>query len=521
MNKTLTCCTLLLLGILWFSGCRPPESGDRDTRPNILFVISDDQSYPHASAYGSTVVSTPAFDRVAERGVLFTQAFVAAPQCSPSRAAILTGRPIWQLEEAGTHSSYFPSKFPVFTQVLENSGYAVGYTGKAWGPGNWQDAGWSQNPVGRAFNDIRFDSLPARFLSRIDYASNFEAFLKTRDESQPFFFWFGSQEPHRDYEQGAGSRDRDVSAVEVPAFLPDHDTVRSDLLDYAFELAWYDQQLGKMLSLLERTGELENTLIIITADNGMAFPYAKANLQEYGIHVPLAICGPGIRGGRTVHDLVSLIDLAPTILDVSRVGTMEGMTGRSLASILTGNASGVADPSRRYILSGRERHTHARPDNYGYPARALRTAEYLYIRNFKPDRWPMGDPPPAVPLEDPEAAPVVQGYEDIDDSPTKRLLITGRAHWPQLFDLAVGMRQAEQLYDIRNDPGCLVDLASDSTYADVLRELRDTLEHQLVLQGDPRVLGSGDVFETYPRFGRMRAFPGFRKRGAYNRPPDL
>ena len=125
---------------------KPPE------RPNILFVISDDQSWPYASAYGTGWVKTPGFDRVAARGILFNNAFVTSPGSSPSRASILTGRYPWQIEEAGTHASSFPRKYRVFTQILEENSYHVGFTGKPWGPGDWEISGWKQNPVGKEYN---------------------------------------------------------------------------------------------------------------------------------------------------------------------------------------------------------------------------------------------------------------------------------------------------------------------------------------------------------------------------------
>jgi uncharacterized sulfatase len=192
----------------------------RQRRPNILFAIADDHSFPHASAYGSRMFRTPSFDRVASSGVLFYNAFVAAPQCSPSRAAILTGKNIWQLEEAGTHSSYFPTKFPVFTDALEAVGYHIGYTGKAWDPGNWKDAGRTRNPVGPEYNSKRFQTLPTKGISPIDYAANFEDFLARKSSDQPFFFWYGAHEPHRMYEKGSGQRAGwETVDAEIPAFL--------------------------------------------------------------------------------------------------------------------------------------------------------------------------------------------------------------------------------------------------------------------------------------------------------------
>src|SRR5690606_21892938 len=136
----------------------------------------------------------------------------------------------------------------------------------------------------------------------------------------------------------------------VPSFLPDRDTVRTDFLDYALEVAWFDQQLEKMLSVLERLGELDNTIIVITADNGMAFPNAKASLREYGVHVPLAICGPGIVGNRKVDNLTSLIDLAPTILEWANVEPMSEMQGKSLVPLLSGYEY---QDTAAYVLAGR------------------------------------------------------------------------------------------------------------------------------------------------------------------------
>lgn len=489
-------------------------------RPNFLFAIADDQSYPHASAYGAPGIQTPTFDRLARHGVLFHNAFAAAPQCSPSRSAILTGRNIWELKEAGTHGSLFPREFPVFTRRLEEAGYHVGYTGKAWAPGNWEAGGWKRNPVGTEYNWHELADWPTPEISDNDYARNFRGFLEDRDADQPFFFWYGAKEPHREYAHGSGARSgKNVDAAKVPPFLPDHAIVRNDFLDYALEIEWFDRHLGRMLEILEEAGELENTVVVVTSDNGMPFPYAKANLQEFGTHVPLVIAGGAFfSGNRKTDALVSLIDLAPTFLELAGVRPMKGMTGQSLVSLLTGD-----DWQRDYVLTGRERHTHARPDNVGYPARALRTKEFLYVWNIKPERWPAGNPPPGgtdesmiLAANPKDFKPIGLGYADIDDSPTKAFMIEERLDFPDLFFLGFGRRPEEQLYAIGKDPWCLHDLSRNPRYAPVLEAMRARLEKLLRDQEDPRVIGGGEVFESYPRFGRMRAFPGFKKRGAYN-----
>lgn len=483
---------------------------------HILFAIADDQSWPHASAYGTRPVRTPAFDRLASQGVLFTNAFAPAPQCSPCRAALLTGRNIWQLEEAGTHGSLFPKKFPVFTRILEEQGYHVGFTGKPWSPGNWEAAGWDRNPVGTEYNDRQLQP-PTSGISDIDYAENFRDFLAARPDKAPFFFWYGGKEPHRSYAYGSGAAGGvDPSAIAVPGFLPDTGVIRQDLADYYLEIEWFDAQLGKMLQILEEAGELDRTVVIVTADNGMPFPSAKANLFEAGTHVPLVVSGSERIQPAISDTLVSLIDIAPTVLDLAGLEMPHPIPAKSLLPHLRDGT-----PHRTEVLTGRERHTHARPDNLGYPARALRTAEYLYIWNLKPDRWPAGDPPPADLDGRADAAgtvfkALVEGYEDIDASPSKSLMLDGPDAWPDGFETGFAKRPEEQLYAIATDPFCLNNLAGQPDHAEVLSGMRETLRARLLEQEDPRLLGTGDIFESYPRFGSMRPFPGFKERGAYN-----
>jgi uncharacterized sulfatase len=514
--------TLLVSGMISCEG--NSSKTEVNSKPNILLAISDDQSWPYASAYGTKGIETPHFDQLAKAGVLFNNAFVAAPQCSPSRAAILTGKNIWQLEEAGTHASYFPVGHQVFTDLLEHSGYELGYTGKPWAPGNWVDAGWERNPVGPPFNQRTLEAVPAGGISRIDYAGNFMDFYRQKDDGKPFFFWYGCFEPHRSYEEGsgkkAGIKEEDAR---VPGFLPDQPVIRSDISDHALEIEWFDQHLGSMLEFLEEEGELENTVIIVTADNGMPFPAAKANLQELGTHVPLTICWPaGIPGDRVTDDLVSLIDLAPTLLDIAGVEERPEMSGRSLYGLLLGSDPESGYIPREYILTGRERHTHARPDNLGYPARAIRTADFLYVWNMEPERWPAGDPMPPGTINGQTPAGFKElwpGFHDVDDSPSKLFLLEQQNTFPASFDLAFAKRPEEQLYDIREDPACTINLSQEEAYVEIKEKLREILEAELRGQGDPRILGTGDIFESYPRISPMRLFPGFRQQGQYN--PDF
>ncbi|NOR76560.1 MAG: sulfatase-like hydrolase/transferase, partial [Draconibacterium sp.] len=262
------------------------QQKQEEAKPNILFIISDDQSFIHTSISGSNFINTPAFDKIASEGILFTNAIAASPGCSPSRAAILTGKYPWQIDEAGTHASSFPTKFKVFPDILEDAGYKVGFTGKGWAPGDYEVSGRKRNPAGDEYSKIQLIP-PYEFISTNDYSENFKEFYNKKNKNQPFYFWMGFNEPHRDFEKGSWKKEgKNIDDVDVPLFLPDVPEIRKDILDYAVEIEWFDKQVQKTLEFIEEKGELDNTIIVITSDNGMAFPRAKANCFEFGVHVP-------------------------------------------------------------------------------------------------------------------------------------------------------------------------------------------------------------------------------------------
>lgn len=481
--------------------------------PNILIAISDDQSWPHSSAYGSSLVDTPAFDRVAKEGVLFHNAFCASPGCSPSRAALLTGRHTWQIEHAGTHASFFPSRYETFPDRLENAGYFVGYTGKGWGPGDFKVSGRKRNPAGTAFNAKGSGK-------QSNYVASFAKFLEKRPEKTPFYFWFGSHDAHRGYKKGSGlAKGLKLEQADVPGFLPDAEEIRSDLLDYAFEVERFDDDVQAMLAMLEEQGDLDNTLVIVTSDNGMPFPRAKANCYEYGIHMPLAIRWPKrVPGGREVDDLVGFVDLTATIYEATGVAPPEelGISGKSLMNILASEKSGTVDPTRDAVYSARERHSSSRYHSLSYPQRCIRTSQYLYIRNFKPERWPAGTPQKYASakwssdgkLLVGQLGPAHGGYHDIDACPSLDFLIQHREHpeWGRFLGLSIDKRPEEELFDVKKDPDCLDNLADRPEFAEVRKQLSGRLMDYLKSTSDPRVIGNGDVWETYPRVSGLRWF---------------
>ncbi|QOV89189.1 sulfatase family protein [Humisphaera borealis] len=454
-------------------------------RPNVLFIIFDDFGWQHAGAYGCDWVKTPNLDRVAKEGVLFKNAFTSNPKCSPCRASILTGRNAWQNEELMCHNGIFPRKFAVYPELIEQAGYTVGLTGKGWGPGDFKSQGFTRNPAGPSFDAAKAANAPASGIGKIDYAANFDAFLKQRPAGKPFSFWMGFHEPHRAYEAGSGVRlGKKLEDIKVPAYLPDTPTVRSDLADYAIEVEYADAHIGRALKSLEEAGILDNTLVIVTSDHGMPFPYVKGQIHEDGFRLPLVMrWGKAIKPGRVVEDFINVRDLAPTYMELAGQKPHEQMSGRSLVGILKSDKSGWVE-NRDVMLVGKERHDIGRPDDMGYPVRAIRTKDFLYVHNFMPERWPVGNPE--------------TDFGNCDPSPSKELIKRIGGHF---FELCFGKRPADELYKLRDDPETVHNLAQDLAYRDQLEKLQYQMMTMLKAEKDPRALGNGRIFDGYKYTG--------------------
>jgi arylsulfatase A-like enzyme len=487
----LTGSTILILSMT-FNMCNQRVEAKR---PNILFCLADDASYPHFGAYGTDWIKTPAIDDIAANGIIFTNAYTPNAKCAPSRANILTGRNSWQLEAAANHWCNFPDKFKTYAEVLTENGYHVGYTAKGWAPGKVGSVnGKKRQLTGQPYNSKKLTP-PARYISENDYAANFKDFLKDRKEDQPFCFWYGSREPHRRYEYGAGvnKTDKRVENIDrVYTFWPDNEVVRTDMLDYAYEIEYFDQHLEKMLQLLEETGELDNTIVVVTADNGMPFPRIKGQEYEYSNHMPLAIMWKkGItHPGRIINDYISFIDFAPTFLEVAGIDPassgMQPIEGKELTDIFYSNKSGLVNPARNYVLIGKERHDVGRPNDAGYPMRGIVKKGFLYLKNYEPDRWPAGNP--------------VTGYLNCDGSPTKTeiLMMNRKEQNKSFWQLSFGRRPAEELYNIKEDPDCMINLATNEKFNQIKSQLKGQMEEMLRRQEDPRMFGNGHVFDAYP-----------------------
>lgn len=457
------------LGGAWGPAARGAE------RPHILLLLADNWSWPHAGALGDPTARTPTFDRIAGEGMLLTHAFCPVPSCSPTRSCLLTGQAAHQLAEAASLWSDFPRR-PVFTEALRDAGYQVGYEGKGWSPGRYLEHGWPHNPVGPEYQ-------------------SFDAFLAERDPARPFFYWLGNVDTalHRWRYEPEAWADIDPATVRVPPELPDLPEVRESLLAYYAAVGRMDRAMGAAVAALERAGLLDQTLIVYTSDNGWQMPRGLANCYDTGCRVPLAVrWGRNLRAGTRSEEFVSLTDLAPTLLELAGLTPPATMTGRSFADVLRGRPS--AAPPREHVFLERERHANVRRGNLSYPIRGVRTREFLYLRNLRPDRWPAGDPTVHFAVGD---------YGDVDNSRAK-LGILARAETPAIrpfYTWLFAKRPAEELYDLRTDPAQLVNVAGQGAYAADQARLAGMVDRWMRETGDPRIDPAYDAWDTYPYYG--------------------
>jgi len=520
-----------------------PVSAAGPKRPNLLFIFADDWGR-FASAYGkldgpgspNDVVKTPNFDRIAREGTLVRQAFVSAPSCTPCRSALLSGQHFWRTGRAAIlQGAVWDESIPTYPRLLAQAGYHMGKTGKVWSPGNPADIPYGRPVPGFQKAGMRFNSFSKfgtdqvksgdsidscrRTLLR-EVRGNFEDFLSKRPSQAPFGYWFGPTNVHRKWVKGSGKAlwgiDPDSLKGKLPPFLPDIPEMREDFADYLGEVQALDAYAGELLDALEKAGELDNTLVVMSGDHGPpGFPHGKCNLYDFGSRVALALRGPGVEKGKVSDTLVSLPDLAPTFLEMAGVKPPATMTANSLQSLGVINGSREIDRKtmpRDAVFIGRERHyPTARDGGLPYPQRAIRTKDHLYIINFRPDRWPLGDPRQlqgGTPTWDKLANNTGVTLSDEDAGPAKAWLVLNRdtAQGKPFFDHAYGKRPAEELYVLSDDPHQMRNRAGDKTLEGIRKNLRERLLKTLEKTGDPRVQENGKFFETPPLAGPVQGW---------------
>jgi len=482
-------------------------------KPNILLFLGDDWGR-NASCYRdparpglNDVINTPNIDRLAHEGVLFRDAFMNVSSCAPSRGSLATGCYFWRLGKSAFHRADPGWKkrtdpgmaLPGFGNLLKSQGYFLGSAGKTLNV-HWYPA-----------ERIQFDAEKARYTQWVSkrthraaaekevetmFRNSIEQMLAKRQDDKPFCHIIGPTGTHRPFSKGSGKSfwgiNPDDFIGKLPGFLPDVAEAREDMADTLGEVLATDIYIGWMVDELQKAGQLDNTLIVLTGDNGIGMPRAKAHVYDLGVRAPFIVYWPaGItKPGRVVDDFVSLVDLAPTFLDAAGTKPPSGMDGHSLLPLIESEKSGQVDSTRDFVVVGRERHRdNARSDRSPYPVRAIRTEDFLYVRNFKPERWPCGNP----------AESGFPGDPDPKGSGTISWLVAHKDD-PQvaaLFALHYGKRPAEELYDLHKDPDEIKNIASDPAYAEAKRVLSERLMKVLRESNDPRLT---DAFDRPPYY---------------------
>ncbi|WP_026063247.1 sulfatase family protein [Pedobacter arcticus] len=469
---------IFLAAILFMAACK---SEDKPDRPNILLLMSDNQSWNHVGVYGDDVVKTPNIDKIAAEGVRFTNAYCNSPSCTPARAAMLTGQDIWRIEEGANLWGILPTQFPIFTDLLEKAGYRVGFDGKGWGPGSYEANGRTRNPGG-------------------DKYANFADFIKNSKKGEPWSYWFNSLHPHRPYVVGSGEKAGiDLSKITVPKYLPDTKDVRIDIADYYAAIQTFDDEVGIIMQQLKETGELDNTIVIVVADNGWQMPRGLANLYDFGTRVPLIISWPkNFKTNAVTDELMTLADFAPTFLSIANAEIPKQMTGFNILPIVQKDAP--KHQERDFVVLARERHAFVRQQGLGYPGRAIRTKDFLYIKNYEASRWPAGDPPLYGDVD-----PYMLNYP----GPAKFYILKHKDEpaVKPMYDLAFAKRPAEELFDVANDPDQLHNIANDPKFAKVKKDLSDKMVAYLKKTNDPRETGGKIIWDSTDYFSEIDKTP--------------
>lgn len=500
-------------------------SASATERPNIFFFFADDwgrYASLHDQFPPNQAFQTPNLDRFAREGVRFHNAFVTAPSCTPCRSSLLSGQYFYRTGRGAIlHGAQWDSSIPTYPLLLQQAGYHIGYTYKVWSPGSPVDAPYGGKANEYAKAGRRFNSFSQSVTKLVNqgvgledakqqvYAEvirNFDDFLAAREQGRPFCYWFGPTNTHRTWTRGSGRAlwglDPDALKGRMPAFLPDVPAIREDMCDYLGEVLALDQVLPLFLARLEELGERDNTLFVISGDHGIpGFPRGKCNLYDFGTQVALFAQWPArVPGGRSLDDFINLMDLAPTFLAAAGEEIPACMTGTSFLPQLLADGEGWIDPDRNFVVTGRERHVAlAREDGLPYPQRAIRTPEYLYIRNFAPDRWPMGAPEGTGTVPFPPDAKALgnntyAAFADLDASPTKAWMILHKdePQWRTAWELGFEKRPGEELYDLRNDSDQMRNLADAPAYNEIRNELSHRLIHILESTNDPFLPGAGN-----------------------------
>lgn len=453
MERIRTWSKLAALLVMLCAGTSVQAASNLTTPPNLVLIIADDLAWDDVGCYGHPTIRTPNLDRLAREGMRFTKGFVTAASCSPSRASMITGRYPHNTDAEELHWPV-PKEQVTFVEKLREAGYWTAAAGK-WHLGDAlkdrfdqikeADPSGFQLPTGK-------DGKPAAVIKAkgdqsgcIDWVPT----LKDRPKDKPFFLWLASLDPHRDYEEGISSRPYKLEEVRVPSYLPDVPDVRKDLALYYEEITRLDGFVGQVLDELEKQGVADNTFILFLSDNGRPFPRDKTTLFEGGIKTPWLIRWPkGVKPGTVCDQLVSSVDIAPTMLTLAGLKPGPTIQGKDFSALLKKPTTKF----REYVYGEDNWH------DYADRARAVRSDRFKYIRNDYPD---LPNTPPA------------DGVRSLSYQAMQRLRDKGFLTEDKLT--CFKSRAPEEFYDLTNDPNEMKNLANDPRFASELRRHQEAL----------------------------------------------
>lgn len=439
-----------------------------DDRPNILLILSDDQSVPHVGCYGNKDIKTPNLDRLAAEGMRFDRVYTSSPQCVPSRATIMTGRSPVAIGMT-RFSAPLPAEVRIYPELLRAKGYYTGVAGR-----NHHLDGSPRSPAERA---ILRDHNLMTMASRLDFCktsprrpqmlAQFREFLDGAPKDKPFFMQLCSNDPHRGYDRNAIPQPHDPARLALPAHFPDTQLVREDFARYYDEIARFDAWIGEALAELDKRGLADKTLVVFMGDNGAALLRGKGTLYEFGLHVPMIARWPGVvKPGSVSADLVSGEDLAPTFLQAAGVDVPREMTGQSFLPRLKG-----ADfTGRKYVFGERGAHGNALPLNSAVfdECRCIIGRRYKLIYNAL---WQI----PYTPVD---------FSRDAFWHELQTMNAEGKLS-PEMSKLYFApSRPLFELYDLQSDPAELKNLIDDPAAQSVEQELRVALAEWMILEHD-------------------------------------
>lgn len=427
----------------------PLFGAEKSAPPNIVVFISDDHSMLDSEPYGSTDIRTPNMAKLAAEGMKFTHAFVASPACGPSRTTLCTG--LWPARNGAepNHKAKNPDVRSL-PPVLHALGYEVAAFGKV-AHGNYG-------------KDHGFDVLGGQQQGDIDTVE-VGKFLANRDASKPLCLFFGTHHPHVPWGENAGY---DASKLKLPPTHVDTAGTREQRARYCSDITRSDTLLGE-LRALAKDKVPGDTLFIYTADHGAQWPFAKWNLYDAGIRIPFIAAWSGhLQPASTNDAMISWPDLLPTFIELGGGAVPEGIDGKSFAAVLLGKAT----THREKIFT-----THSGDGDFNvYPIRSVRTRDWKYIRNLHPE---------------------FQHHTHISRSSN---VASGFNYWQSWLNAAesnpaaatilksYSVRPAEELYDLKNDPLELHNLAADPAQAGRLREMRADVDAWMQQQGDKQTV---------------------------------